>query len=182
MELKTRRLTLATAVLITVAIVLTATTYAALGTNQNPSTKKAVELPAEQTSVPEIPDISENSSSQDVTPPIIFEQVSADIDVYLDCNCTINLSKIDWGNLSPGESTNKTIYIKNTGNSNLTLSMQTANWYPEGANELMTISWDQEKTTLAPENSTIATITLAVEECEIDFSAFAVQINITGTT
>ncbi len=151
MQLNNRRLTLAIAVLVTVAIVLTATTYAALGTNQNPSAEGVVE-------------------------------VSADLGVYLDCDCTTDLSTINWGILSPGQSTTNTIFIKNTGNSALSLRMETSNWDPVEANGPITITWNRENASIEPEETTIAIITLTVASSEVDFSTFGVQISIAGTT
>ena len=54
--------------------------------------------------------------------------VAVNVGVYSDSACTLNLTSIDWGNVYPGGSVPRTIYVKNTGNAPITLSMTTALW------------------------------------------------------
>ena len=56
--------------------------------------------------------------------------VAVNVGVYSDAACTQNLTSIDWGSVYPGGSVPKTIYVKNTGNAPITLSMTTASWNP----------------------------------------------------
>jgi len=49
--------------------------------------------------------------------------VAVNVGVYSDADCTLNLASIDWGSVYPGGSVPKTIYVKNTGNAPITLSM-----------------------------------------------------------
>ena len=51
---------------------------------------------------------------------------SINVGVYSDAQTTTLLSAIDWGLVTPGEATTKTVYIKNEGNIPLTLSLETA--------------------------------------------------------
>ena len=49
--------------------------------------------------------------------------VAVNVGIYSDAACTLNLTSIDWGNVYPGGSVSRTIYVKNTGNVPMTLSM-----------------------------------------------------------
>jgi len=103
------------------------------------------------------------------------------IGVYSNSVCTVPMTTINWGSVSPGGTVTTTIYVKNTGDVSLTLSMQTSNWNPTSANGLLTVSWNQEGKTLAPGQSTAATITLTVSAGTTGITSFSVQISISGT-
>ena len=151
MEGQNRKIILAVTALTAIAIILSASTYAALSTNQNLSTTGEV-------------------------------NVSANLGVYSNSECTTQINTISWGTLEPGGSTTQTIYIKNTGSGvSLSLSMTTTNWNPASANGPITITWNRENTILSPGQSTSATITLTVSPSISDVTNFSVQISITGT-
>jgi hypothetical protein len=107
---------------------------------------------------------------------------SANLGVYSNSACTISLSSIDWGTLTPGGNTTQIVYIKNTGiGVSLALSMVTSNWTPANANGPITLTWNQEGTRLAPGQATAATLTLTVASSIADISNFNTQITLTGT-
>lgn len=137
--------------LITVSIILTATTFAAIGVNKNLSSSGIV-------------------------------AVTPNLGVYSNSACTVPASTINWGSLSPGGTTNQTIYVKNTGNgTSLYLSMITSNWSPEGVDQSINITWDRENTRLMPGKAIAATLTLTVSPSIVDISDFGVEITISGT-
>jgi hypothetical protein len=108
--------------------------------------------------------------------------VSPNIGVYSDSACTVQLTTINWGSPSPGATVNQTVYIKNTqGSTSLTLSMTTSNWNPTTANGPLTVTWNQQGTVLAPEQSIAATLTLTVSSSITGITTFSVQISISGT-
>lgn len=104
------------------------------------------------------------------------------VEVYSDSACSQPLSSLNWGTISPGATVTKTVYIKNTGNAQITLSMTTNNWNPTSANGPISIFWDKEGATLAPGQSTSAVITLRVSSSISGISSFSVNIVITGTS
>ena len=107
---------------------------------------------------------------------------SANLGVYSNSQCTTPLDSINWGTLTPGENTTKTIYVKNTGDGlSLTLSMAASNWTPAGVNGPITLSWNKENVRLQPGESVAATLTLNVSADIVDVSGYNVQITITGT-
>jgi uncharacterized repeat protein (TIGR01451 family) len=103
------------------------------------------------------------------------------VGVYSDAYCTQNLTSIDWGTMAPGDTVTRTIYVKNTGNAQITLNMTKTNWNPTGANGPITVSWNKESTTLNPGVSTAATLTLSVSSSITGITSFSVNIVVTGT-
>ncbi len=100
--------------------------------------------------------------------------------VYSDNACTVPMTTIDWGSVSPGGTVTRTVYVKNTGGVSLTLSMATSNWNPTSANGPLTITWNKSGTTLTSGQSTAATITLSVSSSITGITSFSVQILISG--
>lgn len=103
------------------------------------------------------------------------------VDVYSDSACTLVLSSIDWGTIEAGTSVNRTIYVKNTGNHVLTLSLSSSGWSPSDAGSYLTLSWDKQGATLNKGQSTAAVLTLAVSSSISGITSFSVNIVIQGT-
>ncbi|MEM3378376.1 MAG: hypothetical protein QXV09_07245 [Candidatus Bathyarchaeia archaeon] len=103
------------------------------------------------------------------------------LEAYSDAACSQPLTSIEWGTISPGATVTKTIYLKNTGNVPMTVSMTTNNWSPTNANGPITITWDRESATLPAGQSIAAVITLRVSSSISGITSFSVNIVITGT-
>ncbi len=106
---------------------------------------------------------------------------TVNVKVYQDQACTQPLTFIDWGNITVGESANKTIHIKNAGTVPITLNMTSKNWNPPHANKTMTVKWDKEGTSLTVNHVEPATLTLEVMANTTDITHFTVDIAIVGT-
>jgi hypothetical protein len=106
---------------------------------------------------------------------------AVNVGVYSNSQCTTNCTSIDWGMLSPGGSTTRTIYIKNTGTVPVTLSMATANWSPSNANNYLTVTWNRANNVLAAGSSVSATLTLTASSSAGSITNFSFDIVITGT-
>jgi len=108
--------------------------------------------------------------------------VTANLGVYSDINCTNPISSVIWGNITGGETASQTIYIKNTGSGmGLTLSMSPENWSPSSAGAYMTLAWDREGQRIEPNQVIPAVLTLTTSLSTVDVTSFSVQISITGT-
>jgi hypothetical protein len=108
--------------------------------------------------------------------------VSANLNVFSDAACTVPLSSFGWGSISPGATTNQTIYIKNISSGvALTLSMTAYNWNPSTANNYITLTWNPTSNIITPGASTKAVLTLSVSSNIVDIQNFNVQILITGS-
>ncbi len=109
-------------------------------------------------------------------------QTTINIGVYSDSACTQSVSSLNWGALTPGGSTSRTVWIKNTGNATAVLSMSTSAWNPANANQWLSLSWDKEGTVIAPNGVVQATLTLTVaQSVDSSITTFAFDIQITGT-
>jgi hypothetical protein len=106
---------------------------------------------------------------------------SANLGVYSDSACTTALTSVSWGTVSPGGSVTKTVYLKNLGNTQVTLSMTKANWNPTTANGPVTITWNQEGAVLAANQVSTATLTLNVASSASGITTFSVDVVISGT-
>jgi hypothetical protein len=102
------------------------------------------------------------------------------VGVYWDSPCTSNVTSIDWGIVGPGSTANKTVYIKNVGNTRESLNMTTASW-STGAYGNITLSWNDEGYVLDPGAIVQAVFTLSVSSGISGVTSFSFNIIITGT-
>jgi len=88
---------------------------------------------------------------------------AVEIDVYEDLACTTVQSSIEWGEIEAGESSSVTIYIKNNGDTDILLGLDSENWTPININDYMTLSWDDYGTALTPGEVRGVSLTLNVD-------------------
>ena len=103
------------------------------------------------------------------------------VGVYTDSNCRVNCTAIDWGNISPGDVVTKTVYVKNTGESRVSLSVTASNWSPSEAEPLFELSWSLGRRSLGAGKVVPATMTLSAASNLGSLSSFNFTINIVGT-
>lgn len=101
---------------------------------------------------------------------------------YTDSSCTTLVSSVDWGKIAPGYSSTNTFYIKNEGNSDLTLSLDTKNWNPTTAQNYMTLNWNYAGQTISPNQVIQITLTLLVSQNINGIDSFYFDIVISGTS
>ncbi len=101
--------------------------------------------------------------------------------VYWDSQCTNATSSLDFGQLEPGSSKNIPLYLKNEGNSALTLNMTSENWDPANAIDYMTLTWNREGQQISPDEVIGFVITLSVSGNVQGISSFSLDIIISGT-
>jgi hypothetical protein len=85
---------------------------------------------------------------------------TVNLGVYSDPEAKITCTNFDCGNLSQDSNSTKIIYIRNIGNVSETLKMITINFDPLLACSPLTLTWNQEGTTLEPGSIVPATINL----------------------
>ncbi len=100
------------------------------------------------------------------------------VGVYSDEACANPVTSINWGTLEPGSNVNKTVFIRNEGNTVATLSMTTSNWNPSGASSYMTLSWDYDGQALAVNEVAEVKFTLAVLSSITGITSFSFDITI----
>ena len=125
--------------------------------------------------------ISAGVLSDSQTVPSTGQISGVNVGVYTDPACTVNCTSISWGNVAPGTTVTRTIYIKNTGNIAVTLSMATSGWNPSNANNYLTQAWDRSGYTLGQGASISAMLTLTASANTGSLTSFSYNIVITGT-
>ncbi|MHA1665387.1 MAG: hypothetical protein ACTSVW_06100 [Candidatus Njordarchaeales archaeon] len=103
------------------------------------------------------------------------------VKAYLDSECTQEVSSIDWGVLEPGSTKSFTIFIKNEGNVDVTLSLSSENWTPQSASTYITISWDYNGSSIAPNQVIQVNLNLQVSSSVSGIDNFSFDIVITAT-
>jgi len=106
---------------------------------------------------------------------------SVNVGVYQDVGCTQVLSSIDWGTLDPGATSNKTIYVKNSGNTQVSLNMTVSAWSPSNASNYITVTWNREGTVLNAGSSVTTLLTLSVSSSITGITNFSFNVTIVGT-
>jgi hypothetical protein len=106
---------------------------------------------------------------------------TVNVGAYQDSGCTQVLSTIDWGNVLPGSSSSRTIYVKNTGNAQISLNMTLNTWNPSNAASYMNLTWNQENTVLNVGNNVAALLVLSVSASVTGITSFSFNATITGT-
>ena len=106
---------------------------------------------------------------------------TVNVAVYGDSQLTNPVTSIEWGTIAPGETATKTVYIKNTGNLPVTLTLATENWDPTGSDSYLTLTWNYSGYPLQADGSIAVTLSLQVSSNIQDITAFNFDIVITGT-
>lgn len=103
------------------------------------------------------------------------------VGIYSDSGCTQNATSIDWGMIAPGNSTIRTLYVKNIGTIPIILKMTTSTWVPSTATQYLSLGWDKENYVLNPNLSVMATLTLTASSSAGNLTSFSFNIIIGGT-
>ena len=103
------------------------------------------------------------------------------VEVFWDVNCTQIITDIDWGVLDPGENTSKTIYIKNTGSTAMTLNMTYSGWNPVEAGTYLSLTWDREGAIVAVDEVVSAVLMLHVSDIIAGITSYSFDITIAGS-
>ena len=103
------------------------------------------------------------------------------VGVYWDNSCTDPVSSIAWGTLEPGSTKDVTCYIRNKGNSVLTLSMYASNWSPSNASSYMSLSWDYGGQSIDVDEVVQVVFTLSVDAGIAGITSFSFDIAIVGS-
>jgi len=103
------------------------------------------------------------------------------VGAYWDANCTDTVISIDWGTIEPGTFKTAAIYLKNEGNSPITLSLNSSNWSPSVAEGYMSLIWNYTGENLQPYQALPITLTLTVAQNITGITTFSFDIIIKGT-
>ena len=106
---------------------------------------------------------------------------TVEIDVYSDQACTQTLSSIIWGEIVAGDNSMATIYVKNNGDTDVVLSLDTDGWDPTDASDYMDLTWNYDGTNITPGQVRTINVTLSVSEDCPAMSGFDFDIIIIGS-
>lgn len=115
------------------------------------------------------------------TPGLGISTNRVDLGVFYDSACTQLGKSMNLGSISPDESVNTTLYLKNTGSSTLKLSLRTKNWNPKEANGPVALTWNLEGAELSVNQVSTATLTLSVSPTIQGITSFSFDVVISGT-
>lgn len=90
-------------------------------------------------------------------------QTSTGIEIYQDSGCTTSLNSVSWGTLVPGESQEYAIYVRNEGNTPITLSLDTSDWMPSTASQYLSLSWNYNNQEISEDQIVQIRLTLDVD-------------------
>ncbi len=106
---------------------------------------------------------------------------SINVEVYWDVECTQIADAIDWGLPVPGDTVNRSMYVKNSGNAPLNLSLTTASWTPTEAESYLFPSWNGEGLSIDANEVMMVTLTLEVSEDVTGITDFSFTTIIEGS-
>ena len=103
------------------------------------------------------------------------------VSVYSDSGGTIVASKVDWGMLEPGQKVSATLYLKNTSNVPVSVSLAVGNFNPASGQTYLACTWNYSGGVLNPGNIVGVTLTLNVASTITGITAFSFDLGITGS-
>jgi len=103
------------------------------------------------------------------------------VGIYTNSYCVSTVSTVDWGQITPGQAISRTYYLRNEGNSDVTLSIFTTNWTPATAENYLSLDWDYADQILGPNQVIAVTLTLSVQSTISGIETFNFNIDIIGS-
>ena len=103
------------------------------------------------------------------------------VGIYSDQACVNVISSIDWGIVSPGSNVNKTVYIRNEGNSAATLALAVSGWNPSNSLTYKTLRWDYTGSSVSKGQVIQVKFTLGVSSSISGITSFGFDMTITAS-
>jgi hypothetical protein len=101
--------------------------------------------------------------------------------VFSDAACAFPILRVDWGNVLPGSINPQIIYVLNTGNIPMVLSMTYGDWSPPEAAQVISLLWNASGIVLQPRENVAARLNLQVSPNTGLLQNFTFTMTITGT-
>jgi hypothetical protein len=102
------------------------------------------------------------------------------VGIYGDQDCTNKTLSLNWGSTEPGSSSNLTVYIRNEGNSAISLMLSASKWIPSNTSSYMSLNWNYTRQVLNPYEVIPIELTLSVSPTICDITNFSLDITITA--
>ena len=91
------------------------------------------------------------------------------------------MTTINWGVLEAGETSHIPIFVKNIGETKITLGLFTENWSSQQASENMHLSWDYDGIIIQPNQIVNGSLTLQIDQNCPELSQYGFDIIIVGS-
>jgi len=104
------------------------------------------------------------------------------VGIYWDQDCTNRTLSLDWGPIEPGSTSTVKVYVRNEGDSAVSLWMKPSNWTPSVASGYMTLSWTYSGRILSASEVIPVDLILNVSPTVSGITDFGVEIVITATS
>jgi hypothetical protein len=105
----------------------------------------------------------------------------AGIEIFWDNKCTNRVSSIDWGSLEPGTDKTVTLFIKNKGKNQVTLTYHVSNWKTNELGNYLNVAWDYNGQRIGFKEVFQVRFTLYASENAETTENFSFDITIVGT-
>ena len=99
--------------------------------------------------------------------------------IYWDQACTNRTLSLNWGPIEAGSNNTLTVYIKNEGNSAVSLSLETSNWTPSASLGYMSLNWNYSGQVLSVDQAIPLELTLTVSPTISGITNFSFDTTIT---
>lgn len=116
-----------------------------------------------------------------VTVPNLGTVKAMGVGVYWESGCSNRVTSIDWGTVEPGSTNDVTVYIRNEGNAEETLSSTAESWSPSTASMYMSLSWDYGGQVIDVGEVVPVTLSLSVSAGITGITSFSFDIVIVGS-
>ena len=103
------------------------------------------------------------------------------VGLYSDQACTTPVESIQWGLIEPGATANQTVYIRNEGKSETTLTMTLSNWNPTNSSNHIGLNWDYTGQTLDISQVIQVRFTLFILENIQEITDFSFDVTIASS-
>ena len=100
--------------------------------------------------------------------------------VYWDKNCSKMVKSIDWGVLTPGETKEVLVYVRNEGNETCILILKPVSWNPSDASNYLSFTWSSEDKEIGAGEIINVTQSLTVSPNTMGISNFSFDIIFEG--
>jgi hypothetical protein len=95
--------------------------------------------------------------------------------IYWDQACTNRTLSLNWGTIAAGSSNNLTVYVKNEGNSQVSLLLSTSDWTPSSASSYMYLNWNYTNQVLKTDEVIPIELTLTVSTAIDGITDFSIE-------
>ena len=99
--------------------------------------------------------------------------------IYWDQACTNRTLSLDWGLIEAGSNNTLTVYVKNEGNSAVSLWLGTSNWTPSASLGYMSLNWNYSGQVLSVDQVIPLELTLTVSPTISGITGFSFDTIIT---